>query len=170
MKERRICLSLKTIIDILEELLHVHVEFVDLSKTKTNVVKNGDVDTLSSIIARERKLTRRMEKVEKERQQYMATWFEANQPQMQEKTVTTLLSQVESENDKEQLIEITTELTRTMAQLKQQEQLNRMLIQQSLQFVHFSLDLMNPTIESMNYGTNKEKQVRSKQSLFDSKV
>ncbi|AUJ23288.1 flagellar protein FlgN [Virgibacillus dokdonensis] len=163
-------MSLKTLIDILEKLLHLHVEFVDLSKMKTNVVKNGDVDTLSSIIARERKLSRKMEKVEKERQQYMATWFEVNQPQEQEQTVTTLLSQVESEKDKEQLIELTTELMRTMAQLKQQEQLNRMLIQQSLQFVHFSLDLMNPTIESMNYGTDKEKQVRSKQSLFDSKV
>ncbi|GIP65200.1 hypothetical protein J32TS6_37550 [Virgibacillus pantothenticus] len=163
-------MSLQSILDLLERLLHLHMELIELAKKKTEVVKTGDVDTLSSILAAERKQIRKIEKAEKERQHKMAAWFAANQCQDQDHTVTTLLSLVKSGEEKEKLVELTTLLTKSMTELKQQEQLNYMLIQQSLQFVQFSLNVMNPSIQSVNYGTT-ENQTRSvKQSLFDSKV
>ena len=64
---------------------------------------------------------------------------------------------------------MTIELTKAITQLKQQEQLNQALIQQSMQFVQLSLDILNPTIQTMNYGKNRE-DAGSKRSVFDSKA
>lgn len=55
-----------------------------------------------------------------------------------------------------------------LSDLKQQEALNAELIQQSMQFIHLSLNTLEPSIQSMNYGN--QRQEAPKRSLFDSKA
>ncbi|WP_054751747.1 flagellar export chaperone FlgN [Piscibacillus salipiscarius] len=57
-----------------------------------------------------------------------------------------------------------------LAQLKEQEQLNRELIEQSLQFIDLSLEMYEPQSKQMNYDSNKQAPQRQQTSMFDSKA
>ena len=71
--------------------------------------------------------------------------------------------------DKKQLEASAVKLTEALIALKQQEQLNIALIQQSMQFVQLSLDLLSPSLTNMNYGKEQKDQPINR-SVFDSKA
>jgi FlgN protein len=164
-------LTVPAIIHALEKLLELHNGLLELSRKKTEAVKTGSMDTLMTLIARERKQIRKVEKAETERMKLVTEWFAANDLAEEEHTITMLLNRLETGQLKTKLLDITTRLTEVVTLLKQQEGLNHALIQQSMQFVQYSLDLINPTIQSINYGSASDKQNESAtQSLFDSKA
>jgi hypothetical protein len=165
------CLTVPAIIHALEKLLELHNGLLELSRKKTEAVKTGSMDTLMTLIAQERKQIRKVEKAETERMKLVTEWFAANDLAEEEHTITMLLNRLETGQLKTKLLDITTRLTEVVTLLKQQEGLNYALIQQSMQFVQYSLDLINPTIQSINYGSASDKQNESAtQSLFDSKA
>ena len=55
-------------------------------------------------------------------------------------------------------------------ELRQNEKLNHDLIQQSLQFVHLSLEMLQPQERNINYHKDDKKQTKTTRSVFDSKA
>ncbi len=86
----------------------------------------------------------------------------------EEMTITNMLNMLSNNDDQKALLAVTTELTESITKLKRLEQLNRELLEQSMQFVQMSLNMLNPTIDHMNYGDKK--QTERKHSMFDSKA
>lgn len=105
-----------------------------------------------------------------ERLQLTTPFFTENKISEDDRTITTLLKLIHNETDQKQLEEKLTKLTKTIVNLKHQEQLNNQLIQQSLQFIQMSLGMINPTIQNMNYGKGQSDKETRNRSMFDSKA
>lgn len=158
------------VIRSMQHLLKLHKQMKDVSILKTEVVKEGNMDAMHSILAKERMLTQHIEKEERNRIEYVEKWFsERGFPCEIDRTITNMLDRLQG-NEQIELEKITTELTYMIKDIKEQEHLNHGLIQQSLQFVHMSLHMLQPSIEQMNYGEKKEQQPNVKRSVFDSKA
>lgn len=157
------------IIKSLEDLVNVHVEILDISKEKTEVIKEGSVDKLQKLLVTERKLVRKVETNEKDRKLLVDNWFENRKLSLEDATVTNMLELLDDEQDKNNLEQVTIALTKVITNLKAQEKLNLALISQSMQFVQVSLDLLSPSLKNMNYG-NKPNEEEPTRSVFDSKA
>ncbi|WP_339227324.1 flagellar protein FlgN [Oceanobacillus sp. FSL K6-2867] len=162
-------MSADTIRESLEELVQIHMDLLAISKDKTHIVKEGSIENLQKLLVKERKLLRLLEQAEKKRQQAVHDWCEMNRIQEEAATITNMLKHITLETERVQLEVAATKLTEMITNLKQQEQLNQVLISQSMQFVQLSLDLMSPTLTSMNYGVKNETEVMNR-SVFDSKA
>lgn len=161
-------MSIETIIHPLEKLIVLHQTLNELSLQKTTFLKEGSIVEFQQILVKERKAVQSVETTEKERHHAVKEWMK-KQGGEGEGTVTELLHIINNQVEREKLAELSTSLTGEIADLKQNEQLNQALLEQSLQFVQVSLDLMNPTLKNMNYGRQSE-TYSNKRSVFDSKA
>lgn len=161
-------MSIEIIIQSLQKLITVHESLLDLSKQKTEVVKEGSIDKFQQILSKERKFVQMLEKAEQNRQQVVEQWFVHQGHSLDNITITKMLDLLKDGEEKNNLETVTIELTNRLTELKQQEQLNQELIRQSMQFVQISLDMMQPTIKNMNYGNQNNDG--TKRSVFDSKA
>lgn len=162
-------MSVQPILESLEKLIDIHQLLLDVSKEKTEVVKEGSVEKLQKILAKEHKLIRVLEQAEQKRQELVDEWFTQNRiPMETDRTITNML-ELTHEPEKENLEELTVSLTMVITELKQQEQLNQALIDQSMKFIQMSLSMINPTIENMNYGHKVETKSVNR-SVFDSRA
>ncbi|WP_243356010.1 flagellar protein FlgN [Bacillus litorisediminis] len=134
----------------LEKLLQLHQEVLLLSQQKTEVVKKGDMENLQQILKKEQKLILELDRAEKERQAAAQVIV----PSAEKPTIENCLPQL-SQEQQEKLIGLRDKLKEVIAQIELQNNLNYELIQQSLQFIHVSLNLFRPKEESINYSPPK---------------
>lgn len=164
-------MSIQPIFESLEKLTQIHESLLDCSKEKTEVIKEGSAEKLQILLAKEHKLIRLLEQTEQKRQEHVDCWFEQQQvPESEDRTITHMLEILnESESDAtEKLESLAIALTEVITKLKQQEQLNQALIEQSMKFIQMSLNILNPTIDNYNYGQSETKTVD--RSVFDSRA
>lgn len=162
-------MSVQLIIDKISKLVEIHEQLLKLSNEKTTLVKEGNVEELQPILVNERKVVQQLEKAEEERQKEVASWFVNHGVSIDEATLTNLLNHVKSEAEKKELEQAAVHLSEVIEKLKQQEELNMALIQQSMQFVQLSIDLLSPSLKNMNYG-NDNGPSDVNRSVFDSKA
>ncbi|WP_245843942.1 flagellar protein FlgN [Oceanobacillus rekensis] len=153
----------------LEQLVRIHEDLLAVSIDKTSKVKDGSIDDLQALLVKERKLIRLSEQAEGNRQHTVRAWCEKNGMALEDATITNILQHVTDKAEQVKMEKAAIKLTDVITKLKQQEQLNQVLISQSMQFVQLSLDLMSPTLKSMNYGAGSEMESPSR-SVFDSKA
>lgn len=164
-------MTLQMIIDSLSRLEKLHQSLLLLSQQKTEVLKNGEMDGLQSLLVHEQKYIQAINQVEKSRQQAVEAWLEERQEPFAEATVTYLLEKTTDVAEKESLEKRFTKLTNVLVQLKQQEQLNRQLTRQSLQFIELSIDMLSPTMKNLNYNQPKKQPVTQQaRYMFDSQA
>lgn len=161
--------TIKPMIQVLTKLVNVHKSLLENARQKTEVVKEGSVEQLQMILVKERKYIQVLEQAEAERKKEVENWFLQQGLPLNNATITEILDHIPNNEEKKELENQTVALTEMITSLKQQEQLNQALIQQSMQFVQLSLDMMNPSIKNMNYG-NKQETSTEKRSVFDSKA
>jgi flagellar biosynthesis/type III secretory pathway chaperone len=151
----------------MEKLLKLHKSLYELAIKKTEIVKQGDIDSLNKLIQQEQVHITAIEKVEKERQEAVSKLI----PDQESPTVMDCLNFLHGE-ERNQLLELADQLMETVFELKERNYLNQQLIYQSLQFVNVSMNLLNPQPESFNYRPPTDKHNRSKtpQGIFNSKA
>jgi flagellar biosynthesis/type III secretory pathway chaperone len=162
-------MSVQAIIEKLDKLTTIHEQLLAVSHEKTAVVKEGNVEKLQSVLIKERKLVQQLDQAEEKRQQEVVLWFSNHGAPTEEVTVTNILNHLASEAEKKAIENSVVRLTEVIVKLKQQEQLNMALIQQSMQFVQLSIDLLSPSLKNMNYGKDNDKPAINR-SVFDSKA
>mgnify|MGYP001945285625 CR=1 FL=1 len=149
----------------------MHERLLDCSKEKTEVIKEGSAEKLQALLAKEHQLIRLLEQTEQKRQELVENWFSQQRlPKTEERTITNML-EIIHRSDPElatKLESLTVDLTEKITELKNQEQLNRALIEQSMMFIQMSLNLLSPTIDQYNYGQSDNKVVD--RSVFDSRA
>lgn len=147
-----------------------HEILLSISKNKTEQIKLGDMDELSKLLMKERKQIQVIAQLEEERQQLVEQIFTNLMIEEEQKTVTNLLNYLEDGEEKEALLQIVTNLVEVITVLKENEQLNEQLIEQSMQFVQLSLDMLQPSMQQINYHDKKQENKSAKRSVFDSKA
>ncbi|WP_226037125.1 flagellar protein FlgN [Aquibacillus saliphilus] len=165
-------MSVQAIVEALTKMTQLHASLLTISTSKTESLKTGDINQLQELLSQERKHVQAINQLEKKRMDMINSWSEARQLDPTAMTVSVMLENHLDGSEKESLEQITTTLAETIVQLKQQEQLNKELTQQSLQFIQLSMDMIAPTIKSINYGNKQDKQADqlTKRSVFDSKA
>src|SRR5699024_935434 len=154
----------------LKHLTALHEELLAISEKKTKCIKTSDMDCLSKLLMQERKQLQAVEQAEEERQQIAESIFAENGKPETERTVSELLHCIENAEQRKRLDEAAAGLIEKLVALKQKERLNNDLIQQSMQFVQLSLDMLQPAAKNMNYTDKNIKQQTMNRSVFDSKA
>lgn len=166
-------LSVESILQSLKELTNVHKQLCNVSQQKTEALKKGSSEKLQDILSEEQTYIRKLEQVENNRERIVEQWFENNQPTEQERTITKILNLLTDENEKRRLEVATIDLTKEITRLRDLEQLNAALIQQSMHFIQTSLNMLKPTLQSLNYDRQQTKNDQKRyndRSMFDSKA
>lgn len=154
-------------ITAMEELSAIHDELIALSEQKANVMVENNIPALQQLLVKERKLIQKLDQSEKRRADVTERY--AAERGFTDVTVTAILDKLDSEADQQAFEAAAVKLAEKLAELKYKEQTSKALVNQSMQFVQYSLSLLNPSINTMNYGNDKEKK-KSNRSVFDSKA
>ncbi|MGN8647384.1 flagellar protein FlgN [Gracilibacillus sp. HCP3S3_G5_1] len=165
-------MSVQHIIQHLNKLIELHDSFLHVSKQKTEILKEGNTNALQSLLIKEQKHVQAINQIEKKRIDAVANWATDKNLDPETVTVSTIIEEYTTGADQQQLEEVTLRLAELLMELRRQEDLNKQLTQQSLQFVQLSIDMMQPSIKNMNYGNTQHQSKPSapKRSVFDSKA
>lgn len=162
-------MSVSNIVNALEDLVEIHHQLAKISEEKTTLIKEGRIDEFQQLILTERKRILTLEQAETKRQKAVEQWFYGQGRLNEEMTITNMLELITDEQDQTSLATVATQLTEAITSLKRQEQLNQELLEQSMQFVQMSLNMLSPSINQMNYGEKKQSNQRNR-SVFDSRA
>ncbi|UOQ45725.1 flagellar protein FlgN [Halobacillus salinarum] len=159
------------IVAAMAQLQQLHESLLALSKKKTEALKNNETTVIQELLAAERKHIQAIEKVEKKRLEHVAGWYEQNGHALEQPTISEMIELTHGE-EQQKLQEAYEAFILVLADLKYQEELNAELTKQSLQFINLSMDMLQPSLKSMNYnsGAQKPANTEQKRSVFDSKA
>ncbi|GAA0472222.1 flagellar protein FlgN [Alkalibacillus silvisoli] len=165
-------MSIESIIEKLEKINQLNESLLELSKDKTERLKNNDLEVFNELLIKERKHVQAIDQLETKRVEETDAWFKANGLDHDEMTITTIIENIQDQDQKNRLETVYENLVYVLANLKQQEGLNRDLTQQSLQYVELTLDMLKPNYQKdLNYHKPKQQTNQStERSVFDSRA
>lgn len=161
--------SAQLIIDCLEKLINVHHNFLQFADEKTEYVKKGDISHLRALMQKEAVLLKQLQRLEEERTRLVHYYMGKKGLVTEGGTISEMLPHV-SKEEGEELLTLQKQLLTIIKQLKEKNELNQQLLQDSLRFVNLSLDVIQPEFETGNYGRKNNDDEPMGRSLFDSKA
>jgi regulatory protein YycH of two-component signal transduction system YycFG len=147
-------MELQAIISTLQRLEKMHRSLLEIALSKTEYVKNNDLDQLDAILKAEQSHVAAIETFEIQRQQQVQQYMISKGVQSAtEPTISNLLEVAQGEQFIDDLKAVRESLLDVLQQLKTQNDLNQKLVFQSLQFVNVSLNMLRPQApqEQINY-------------------
>ncbi|MFP4697159.1 MAG: flagellar protein FlgN [Eubacteriales bacterium] len=158
---------------LLEEL-DCYKELLKISTKKTDVIINGDVPSLQKLTNEEQTLAGRVFRLDKKREELINDIGIVINKKPEELTLLNLIDMLDSQlKEKEKLYKINEELRSNLSQLKEKNEQNKVLIQQSLDFIDFTVNAIRSsrnvpeTAGYENKGTSS--QANNHTSMFDAK-
>lgn len=160
-------MSAEKLIGVMERLIKLHQSLLELSNKKKDIVVNGDMDALNQLLKDEQAHLAAINQIDNERQKFAKILH----PNLEDPTISDCV-EAASGVEKKTLERLRLELLDLISQLKEKNELNQQLIFQSLHFVNFSLSLLLPKPEEINYGPEAGKTNTQGYSsgLFNSKA
>ncbi len=157
----------RELIQTMNALLQLHDSLWSVTEKKTEILQKGDTEALQQLLKEEDKHVRAIEKVERKRQQLVRDLV----PEHGTSSFDDCLAYV-SIADKEKMLAIREQLAGKLLQIKERNVLNQELLNQSLHFVHLSMNMLRPKEEATTYGPQKGKkpQQQNGQGFFQAKV
>lgn len=156
---------------ILERSLELHRDMLALAEKKREVVLSGQIQALQNFLEEETQLVEALEAVEQERLQYVQKLVPAADDARQV-TVSELIRKM-SEEERRVIQGQMRELLRLVEQLQQENDQNQALVDESLQHVRHSLDVLT-THPSDEYTYRPQQQTstgnRGSSGFFDQKA
>ncbi|MCQ6563556.1 flagellar protein FlgN [Paenibacillus mendelii] len=134
-------MSVQPIIEILQQQEEVYRQLITTAEQKTPVLVNNDLKQLNIIMKQERALVKKAEELEKLRYQMTYSYFAKLGTRYRYKLVD-LIQVVYVVEEKKSLMRFHTDLNALLSTLQTKNELNQQLIQQSLSFLDYSLDLL----------------------------
>jgi hypothetical protein len=158
------------LLNVLEKMVKLQKSLYQIALNKTDVLKADDIEALGQLMKDELKHIKAIEMVNGEREQIQRRL--AIELSLSPATITISdLLQSSILKDKESLKRLQLELVEQTKSLKEINEFNQQLLQQSLNFVNLNLDLVLGQQESSNYtGNSSDEEENTNRSLFDSKA
>lgn len=149
------------------KLVALHRGLYDLAKNKTEALKKNDIDSLQQIVKEERKFVKTIEKFNEQ----LKTISLQNNPPTKNVTFVQLI-ELFGEDERRALVDLTEKLIHIMNKIKIQNDLNQELLKQSLDFIHYSIEMLLPQLDEYNYEQPNAPQYNESKtrSMFDSKA
>lgn len=162
-------MSIQPLITILEQLLEAHESLLELSSEKTQELVSNNVNQLNLIVNKESKLIRHISELDKMRfheiGKYLISRGYNPNPQV---TVSDLIRLIFKAEEKQALLHAHKQLMVVLEKLKEINISNQQLIQQSLSFIDYSIDLvMGPSEEDVVYRNPTLQKSDKRMGMFD---
>lgn len=164
---------LKPLLSVVESMLREHEQLLALAKRKKDVLIKGDMQALNDMVKDETAFVHRIERLEAERLgagRLIAIRLGIPVEQLTAEKVSAL---AETPEESDRMLQLTDGLRDVIAQLKQVNDLNKQLIEQSLQFVQNSIEVLTESPVVPTYGGRGETNSpypSGRTSYFDSKA
>lgn len=161
--------------EIFAELIGHHRQLIELGKQKKDSLIKGKLDQLKNIIDQETGIIKEITQLENERQKTIDLILKNyNWDRQEEMTMSRLIDLIDDSRHKNMLRSVQQELSTIMIELRDINQLNRRLIEQSLEYVNQSIELLTEAQEPATYdrptGSDGNRDKRSGGSIFDTKA
>lgn len=159
----------QTLLTILNKELDLYKEIVELVKKQTDIIKKGDIDGLNELLKTQQKYVTSITVLEEERQKELARIF----PGKRELPTITNCIEMAVDQEKVQLTRVYDDLMSVLQKIQEINELNQQLLEQSLEFVNFSMNLLRPQKDNLNYGPPNKKQTPQSthiSSVFNTEV
>ncbi|MCL7746741.1 flagellar protein FlgN [Halalkalibacter alkaliphilus] len=164
-------MSLNAVIQLIERLIEIHEKLYSMAKKKVEPIKKGDMPVLGALVREESKLIRMLQTTELMRGKVVRTFLLEKGEVKEDATISDVMK-LASADEKKKLDELQKKLRAQVKMLKEQNDLNQELIEESLRFVNLSLDLIVPHKEDISYNPKErdDEPYETGHSLFDSKA
>lgn len=166
-------MSTEAICSTLTKLERMHKSLLELAIKKTEIITVGNIEALNQMLKDEQAHVAAIDKLEQQRQKQVTDYLEAKGLASTDKaTVADVIEAAEQQTEKDTLSAVRNRLLQIINDLKNQNDLNQKLVFQSLQFVNFTLDALQPRPEQINYSGNEVRGTNTvaKKSYFDSQA
>ena len=163
--------NMSRIIKTLEDLEKIYENLLSLSEEKKNLIIEGKVKELDKILQIENQLVMKISKLESEREDAITKLAqELNLPK--ENLTVSYVCNVVKDPRCTMLSKITKRIGNILNKLKEVNEVNGKLIEQSLEYIRFSINLITDSLETHNgvYEAKADEGKDKKASLFDAKV
>ncbi|PLS17868.1 flagellar protein FlgN [Bacillus sp. M6-12] len=156
---------------ILEEILLLHKSMNRIAKQKSDAVIKGDIEALKSVLSKEKLHIKAIDQKNREMREISAALLSGGGDIVNDPTLSAVIA-VSAGNEKMNLSRLKVELETEISELAHQNKLNQQLLEQSLDFIHLTMDLIQPDPNSYTYGHPQDspQSVQRGQSIFDSKA
>lgn len=159
--------------EILQEQKLCYEGLYTLATYKTEAVTNKNLELLQQIVDKEEEFIGRMNYLEKRREAMLKDIALVTRLPYKEMTVTDLVRKMgEDKPISQNLLKVRKEILDLIEQLKVQNEMNKQLIEQSLEYVNFTVNAIQTTQLSqapVGYSKLGQEQMIDTRSFFDSK-
>jgi len=139
--------KLTALYEILENLTHLHRALCTLAMKKKDVLIRNEVDQLVAITQQEQKLIKAVAAAEEARLEAVRALYAEKGMTSGDGTLADLIKLITAAEDKARLTHYRNELIRIVSELREANELNQQLLEQSLSFVNRTLDLITDSPE-----------------------
>lgn len=165
-------MSIPQLIDILGQMTAVHQLLLESGEEKKQAIINNDVKQVNQLVMSESKLVKQVADLEQQRivlcEQFLVA--KGYRPSLRI-TVAELSRLIFNAEEKQSLLEAQQRLVEVIGQLKQLNDSNQLLLQQSLQFIEYSIDLMaGPDQEDWMYKHPGQSPGSARAGMFDTRA
>ncbi|WP_339060499.1 flagellar protein FlgN [Tepidibacillus marianensis] len=166
--------TFQLLMNVLQDLDQIHIEMVELARYKKQVLIEGNVEELSRVMNLESQWVKQVGKLEEERVFVTQQLLQEKGLTIEEVTLLELAKILTSPKEKETINEMHTRLVKTVEEIKKLNDVNTLLIQQSLDYISNSIELVmgepKPSFTYGNPASSKQKSSESRPGLFDQKA
>lgn len=165
--------SFEALLDVLDRLNEQHGTLLELAEQKRQALVKNEVDQLSVIVNKENKCVRQIDELNNQRieatGQFMIEKGYKPNPRVTVSDLTKIIFQPE---DKKRLMDAQKQVVATIRKLKTANQLNQQMIEHSLAFINYSVDLFvgDPEDDSIYRRPSQSKQGKKAPGLFDTRA
>ena len=162
--------KIDSLIEILKQQADIYNYLLDKSKEKTDIIIEGKVDELDRITKLENTLVSDIAKMESRREALVNKIAEEIGTTSDQVTISELIKKIDK-NEAEELEGLRNRISGILNELKNINELNSMLIKNSLEYAEFSLNILSTArVSDNNYGDSGKVSGPKNRSFFDVKL
>ena len=162
--------GISKLIEILKDENKIYQDILTLTNAKTEMIAQENMSEISNIAKQEEEYIKEAKLIEYKREDQI-TAIEKSLDIDKISDISSLLNYVDDDNIKKQLIETQRQFTNTLNELKRVNKMNNTLIQDALEYIALSVNLMTGATTDGKYGRNTaETEVQTHhKNMFDFK-
>ncbi|KRE97964.1 hypothetical protein ASG89_29105 [Paenibacillus sp. Soil766] len=166
-------MSIQPLLETMDKLQEAHEALLELAKVKTQVLVSNDIDQLNMIVNRETKWVRAIADVNQERIQFIGSYLISRGYNPNPKiTISDLIKIIFKAEEKQALAFAQKRLSIVLEELRVALALNKDLLQQSLLFIDYSLDIVagSPDDDVVYHNPGQPSHGIKRPGLFDTRA
>lgn len=159
--------TLNKVIHTLEAMIAAHAQMLDLAKEKRNILVEGNIEGLQSLMLLEKKCADEIGELEQRRKEEVQAWMIQSGHPGHSFTLEELINVQNDAGAKSALHSIANQLRAQIQEIVELNEINQQLIQASISYIQYSIGLFVRNEPAVGYGPNATKRYAN---LLDAKI